>query len=101
MIAGAPYALHCWPEASSFAGAHGFSTFRASALVGTLAASPLRGVTMRQRQSSDTTDTQYPVRSIGALSFGDLGGEGAAGGPNWAYSRLGHARAIAATTTRN
>jgi hypothetical protein len=36
----------------------------------------LSGVTMRQRQSSITTDTQLPVRSIGAACLADRGGAG-------------------------
>src|SRR4029450_7538066 len=85
MIAGAPYALHCNPAASSFTGSHASTILRASALMGTLAASPLSGVTMRQRQSSVTTDTQLPVRSIGAACLADRrdAGVGAgACGPN-------------------
>ena len=58
MIAGAPYALHCRPAASSFAGSQASSSFRASGFRGMLAESPLSGVTIRQRQSSLTTDTQ-------------------------------------------
>src|SRR4029450_13603966 len=73
MTAGAPYALHCNPAASSFTGSQASSIFRASALIGTLAASLLSGVTIRQRQSSVTTDTQLPVRSIGAACLADRG----------------------------
>src|SRR5438477_7976136 len=44
---------------------------------GTLAKSPFGGVTIRKRQSSVTMDTQYPVKSIGAISRGVCGGCGA------------------------
>src|SRR5579871_7021915 len=47
-----------------------------------LAASPLSGVSMRQRQSSATIDTQLPVRSTGAASRPDFGGAAGGGGPN-------------------
>ena len=42
----------------SFAGSHALATRRPSALSGRLVKSPLRGVTIRQCQSSLTTDTQ-------------------------------------------
>src|SRR5262245_48283960 len=80
MMAGAPYALHCKPSASSLTGSQASTIFRASALIGTLAASPLSGVTMRHRQSSVTTDTQLPVRSIGADCLIDRGGAGVEAG---------------------
>jgi len=47
--AGAPYALHCNPAASSFAGFQALMIATAVCLYGMLAASPLSGVTMRQR----------------------------------------------------
>src|SRR5580704_9158471 len=84
MMAGAPYDLHCRPAASSLAGSQASVTFRASALVGILAASPFSGATMRQRQSSVTYATQYPVKSTGAPGFPGAGGAG--GGPNCADS---------------
>jgi hypothetical protein len=34
-----------------------------------LAKSPISGVTIRQRQSSDTMETQVPVKSIGASAL--------------------------------
>jgi hypothetical protein len=36
----------------------------------------LSGVTIRQRQSSVTTDTQLPIKSIGADCLADRGGAG-------------------------
>ena len=42
------------------------------------------GVSMRQRQSSATMETQLPVRSTGAPSRPDLGGAVGGGGPNCA-----------------
>src|SRR5213594_2237857 len=44
---------------------------------GMLAKSPFGGVTIRKRQSSVTIDTQYPVKSIGAIARGVCGGWGA------------------------
>src|SRR5262245_29411326 len=44
---------------------------------------------MRQRQSSVTTDTQYPVRSIGAASFGFGGGTAAGWPPRCALANVG------------
>src|SRR5213594_4543448 len=44
---------------------------------GTLAKSPFGGVTVRKRQSSVTIDTQYPVKSMGAIARGACGGWGA------------------------
>src|ERR1700730_6964244 len=73
MIFGAPYALHLSAAASSFAGSHALATLTPSGLRGRLGRSPLGGVTIRNRQSSETIDTQYPVRSMGAASFGVLG----------------------------
>src|ERR1700733_5411401 len=78
-IAAAPYALHCPPEDSSFAGSHAWAALRPSALSGTDSASPLGGTVMRERQSSVTSETQYPVRSTGAAARGVGGGPG--GGP--------------------
>src|SRR5688572_16704437 len=75
---GAPYALHCCPAAVSRAGSHALAAARPFGLSGMLATSPRAGVTMRQRQSSLITATQYPFRSIGALA---LGVGGAAGVP--------------------
>jgi len=54
----APYALQARPAASSFAGSQASTSLRDSGVIGMLAASPLSGVTMRQRQSSAITDTQ-------------------------------------------
>src|SRR6185436_16401723 len=94
MIAAAPYALHWLPAASSFAGSHSLITRLAAWLTGTLAESPLSGVTIRHRQSSVTSDTQLPVRSIGAPSLGERGG---AGGPP-RCAATGDASVIATTT---
>src|SRR5437773_12470036 len=44
---------------------------------------------MRQRQSSVTTDTQYPVRSIGATAFGLGGGTAARWPPRCAFANVG------------
>src|SRR5438552_10557480 len=44
---------------------------------------------MRQRQSSVTTDTQYPVRSIGATAFGLGGGAAARWPPRCAFANIG------------
>src|SRR5277367_4686341 len=78
-IAAAPYALQRPPEDSSCAGSHAWAAFRPSALSGTDSASPLGGKVMRERQSSVTSETQYPVRSTGAAARGVGGGPG--GGP--------------------
>ena len=53
-----PYARHDSPAASSRAGSQLSATLRPSAFRGTLATSPFGGVTIRQRQSSLTMDTQ-------------------------------------------
>src|SRR5581483_1615148 len=49
-----------------------------------LAASPLSGVIMRHRQSSETIDTHVPVKSTGAASRPDLARAAGGGEPNWA-----------------
>src|ERR1700730_15811308 len=82
MIAGAPYDLHCSPAAVSLSGSQAFPIRRPSLFSGMLAKSPLIGVTMRHRQSSETTETQYPVKSAGAAACADLGGCGGPAGPN-------------------
>ena len=96
MIAAAPYALHWLPAASSFAGSHSLITRLAAWLTGMLAESPLSGVTIRQRQSSVTSETQLPVRSIGAPSLGDRGGCG--GPPRCADSVTADANASSRAT---
>src|SRR2546425_68003 len=49
-----------------------------------LVKSPLAGVSMRQRQSSVTTETQLPVMSSGAASLAANSGGGPGGG--WAMT---------------
>src|SRR5436190_19333837 len=44
---------------------------------------------MRQRQSSVTTDTQYPVRSIGAMAFALGGGTAACWPRRCAFANVG------------
>jgi hypothetical protein len=58
ITAGAPYDRHCSPAASSLAGSQALPAARPAGVSGMLAKSPLMGVTMRQRQSSVTTETQ-------------------------------------------
>src|ERR1700688_3078122 len=56
---------------------------------------------MRQRQSSVTIDTQYPVRSSGATCFAGRGAWGG-GGPNWACTQAGASNsAVALNGIRN
>ena len=57
-IPAAPYALHWSPSASSLAGFQSLPALRPASFSGTLAKSPLGGVTMRHRQSSSTIETQ-------------------------------------------
>src|SRR4029453_5578528 len=57
---------HSLPLAASAAASQAIAALRPSPFTGMLATSPFGGVTMRQRQSSVTTATQLPVRSIGA-----------------------------------
>jgi hypothetical protein len=57
MIAAAPNGLQA-SAGFSFDGSHALATRRPSSFSGRLVKSPLRGVTMRQCQSSLTTDTQ-------------------------------------------
>lgn len=54
-----------------------------------LAASPFRGVVIRQRQSSETTETQVPVKSTGAPARPGIGGGGGADWPNCANAVIG------------
>src|SRR5258705_8828417 len=64
--------------------------------------SPFWAMTIRTRQSSLTTATQYPVRSIGAASRGGLGGPAGAPPrpPRWACMPIaGRNRASAAAAT--
>lgn len=66
------------------------AALRPSGFNGTDSAPPLGDTVMRERQSSVTSETQYPVRSTGAAARGGGGGPG--GGPNCA-------KAIAAEVT--
>jgi hypothetical protein len=61
-----PNASHC----PSMAGVQALATLVPSAFRGRLATSPAGGVTMRQRQSSVMTATQFPVKSIVAMDCG-------------------------------
>src|SRR3989442_2063548 len=90
MIAAAPYALQ--PSAPALAGSHASTIFLPSGLIGMLDVSPFFGVSIRQRQSSVTIDTQLPVMSIGAAAFGVGGGPG--GAPRCARSSSDKMRAI-------
>src|SRR5262245_47866655 len=85
MMPPTPNALHWLPALLSASRFHDAATFRPSALTGMLATSAVMspprppgdgagGVTMRQRQSSVTIDTQVPVRSIGASARAGCGG---------------------------
>ena len=77
MMPAAPYTRHCSPAAMSFAGSHDSAAFRPSAVTGMLETSPFGGVIIRHRQSSVTTATQYPVKSVGAAARAVGGAEGA------------------------
>ena len=66
MMPPTPNALHWLPLARSASRLQAAAAFRPSGLTGMLATSPAGGVTIRQRQSSVTTETQVPVRSTGA-----------------------------------
>src|SRR5688572_26522692 len=65
MMAAAPYDLHA-SAAGSFAGSHELAIFRASGLAGIIEKSPRGGTIIRRCQCSVTTETQVPVRSLGA-----------------------------------
>src|SRR5260221_13925903 len=81
MIAAPPYALHCAPGvAPSLAKSQLSAILSPAGFRGTPSTSPRVGVTMRQRQSSVTTDTQYPAGSNGAAACG-VGAAGTAGAP--------------------
>src|SRR5579863_5082796 len=79
-----PYPRHCSPEDWSFSVSHAMAALRPSGFNGTDSASPLGGTVMRERQSSVTSETQYPVISTGAAARGGGGGPG--GGPNCAQA---------------
>src|SRR5437764_10195145 len=76
MVAARPYALQ--RSGPAVAGSHASAISFPSGLTGMLDVSPFFGVSIRQRQSSVTTDTQLPVMSIGAAAFGVGGGPGGA-----------------------
>src|SRR5687768_14034097 len=65
MMVAAPYDLHA-SAAGSFAGSQLPAIFLASGLAGIIETSPRGGTIIRRCQCSVTTDTQVPVRSLGA-----------------------------------
>src|SRR5688572_26173302 len=67
MIAAAPYDLQASP-AGSFAGSQALAILRASGFAGIIEKSPRGGTIMRRCQCSVTTETQVPVRSLGAAA---------------------------------
>ena len=62
--------MHRSPRARSAARSQASATLRPAGFSGTLAVSPLGGVTMRHRQSSVMTDTHCPVMSMNAPAAG-------------------------------
>ena len=97
MMPPTPNALHWLPPALSASRSHASAALRPSPLTGMLAASPFGGVTIRHRQSSVTTATQLPMRSMGAACRAVSGGPG---GPPRCADTPDHAPASATATAR-
>src|SRR5687767_1254869 len=100
MIAAAPYDLQASP-AGSFAGSQALAILRASGFAGIIEKSPRGGTIMRRCQCSVTTETQVPVRSLGAPGRPVGGGPPARPPRPWAIASPGARMAISAAISRN
>src|SRR5918996_4040126 len=100
MMAAAPYDLHA-SAAGSFAGSHDAAIFRASGLAGIIETSPRGGTIIRRCQCSVTTDTQVPVKSLGAPARPVGGGPPARPPRPWAASSPAATATISAANSVN
>src|SRR5687767_13005155 len=100
MIAAAPYDLHA-SAAGSFAGSQALRNLRASGLAGIIETSPRGGTIIRRCQCSVTTDTQVPVRSLGAPARPVGGGPPARPPRPWAARSPAAVATISAANSGN